>query len=180
MHILVTNAPGMGYSATVVRGAPTGDMLNEYVGGWFDAVNCWGRVEGRRVDMWVHDEGLLMGLRPTIVVEYGQERDGTNAQPLVGNIVVTATDRDGDTVPMLREEVERWLAHYASGSAVDCNLKMFGYEDKVWERVPMVQFRFPYAASDEAYDDGWLRVQAGVSHTATPPSLEDLMTTERI
>lgn len=74
MHILVTNAPGMGYSATVVRGAPTGDMLNEYVGGWFDAVNCWGRVEGRRVDMWVHDEGLLMGLRPTIVVEYGQER----------------------------------------------------------------------------------------------------------
>lgn len=179
MHILVTSTVETGYSATVVQGAPTFEMLQGYVGGYIDAVNCWGDVDTRRVDMYVHDEGLLLGLRPTLVVEYGNARDGSTAQPLVGSIVVTATDHEGETVAMTGGEVERWLAHYVGGGAVDCNLQNFDYDDRVWKKIPMIQFAYRVTGGgdeDDGYDDGHLRVHGSVFAVATAPTLDDLLT----
>jgi len=97
--------------ATVVAGSPDADLLQEYVGGFFDAVTCWGHLGGRRVTMWVHDEGLLIGLPPTLIIDHPNSYE----QPLVGNIVVTADDAEGETVDMTEDEVERFLGAWTAG-----------------------------------------------------------------
>ena len=139
MHIVISRKPDERPTATVVAGHPDLDQLQGYVGGYIDAVTCWGRIGERRVTMWVHDEGLLLGLPPTVVVSHGAGEQSI----LVGNIVVTADDEEGETVDMTEGEVERFLGAWTSGLCADVGASTqysHEYQDRVYEGVPVLQF----------------------------------------
>ena len=139
MHIVIARKPDERPTATVVAGHPDLEQLQGYVGGYIDAVTCWGRIGERRVTMWVHDEGLLLGLPPTVVVSHGAGEQSI----LVGNIVVTADDEEGETVDMTEGEVERFLGAWTSGLCADVGASTqysHEYQDRVYEGVPVLQF----------------------------------------
>ena len=139
MHIVIARKPDERPTATVVTGHPDLDQLQGYVGGYIDAVTCWGRIGERRVTLWVHDEGLLLGLPPTVAVNHGNGEQSL----LVGNIVVTTDDAEGETVDMTEAEVERFLGAWTSGLCADVEVSSqwnSEYDDCVYEAVPVLQF----------------------------------------
>ena len=139
MHIVIARKPDERPTATVVAGHPDLEQLQGYVGGYIDAVTCWGRIGERRVTMWVHDEGLLLGLPPTVAVNHGNGEQSL----LVVNIVVTTDDEEGETVDMTEAEVERFLGAWTSGLCPDVEVGSqwsHEYDDRVYEAVPVLQF----------------------------------------
>ena len=82
------------------------ELLREAVGGLIDVVE----LRGKGVDMWVNDEGLILGLEQN---PYGtalyDEEFGT-PQPIVGNIIITgACDEEGETLGLTDEQVDFFM-----------------------------------------------------------------------
>ena len=81
--------------------ATFGDECRDHVGGWFTAV-----TDSLGGSVWVHDEGLLIGLEQNLFASAG------TGQYLVGTAVFTGpTGPDGETTsvdPELIAGVEEW------------------------------------------------------------------------
>ncbi len=77
-------------------------MLQGLVGGYITTVVHMA-LDDALITMWAHDEGLILGLAPNVLV-YGQ--------PIVGPVVFTGHTREGVTVgltPLQEEIVQRFL-----------------------------------------------------------------------
>ena len=94
-----------GNAFEVRPGVPELDDLQQHVGGLIDAFTLFGTVDGRRVTLWLHDEGLLLGLPPSVIVAFNTD-EGTQRHVFVGPVLITATDAEGETVGLTDEEVE--------------------------------------------------------------------------
>ena len=92
----------------VVRIAPDGDMqiaefpdeesskkINELVGGYFDCIS----LPRLGLDLWVHDEGLLLGMELNIFAQALWEGEhGIPGGHIVGPVVITGlADNEGFT-----------------------------------------------------------------------------------
>ena len=193
MHLLISNEAWRDKYhmdsqpiATVVAGSPDIHLLQEYVGGMVDAVTCWGHLGGRRVTMWVHDEGLLIGLPPTLVVDHPNGYE----QPLVGNVVVTADDAEGETVDMTEDEVERFLAAWTEGRFVHPNLGHFPEYDgrrRAYHKAGLPVLRFvthlPKGDRGGGYSmNGVMVVDMTKEHEVRPvaPTVARMLDTEEV
>ncbi len=88
---------------TVALEGDTLKALQGLVGGYITTV-YHEALEESGITAWAHDEGLLIGLTPNLVV-YGQ--------PIVGPVVFTGHNDEGETVGLTAEQeeiVHRFLA----------------------------------------------------------------------
>lgn len=88
---------------TIQTETPSLDKMQATVGGWVDRTTLYrDREKNRTVDLWVHDEGLLIPLRPTVWVG-----DNSNPTPLVGPIYICAgCELSGESLSLTQEEVD--------------------------------------------------------------------------
>lgn len=81
------------------EGVPTGEQIKEALnGGWLEGLTIRGAPGGRCLTAYVDEEGKLKSLPPTMI--YPAIND-----VLCGPVIITATDTEGETVPMTCEEV---------------------------------------------------------------------------
>ncbi|PED64011.1 DUF3846 domain-containing protein [Priestia megaterium] len=90
-----TAVPGGQIKFKEKRTNDTLKLLQEHVGGYVDCVHF------RGLDIWVHDEGLLNGYDPCVIIKnnrsLGIEKDDIY---LVGNAVFASSNSEGETVSL--------------------------------------------------------------------------------
>jgi hypothetical protein len=75
----------------------TGDKINELVGGLFDCIS----LPNLGLDVWVNDEGLLLGLDLNIFAESLWEVEYNTRASIAGTVVITGiADKNGKTQPV--------------------------------------------------------------------------------
>jgi len=82
-------------------GVPTLEDLQLHVGGIIDIVNVGVTSNGNRLDLVVNDEGLLIGSPIMLFID--------EAQPIAGDVVLIATDGQGETVTLEDEDADRFV-----------------------------------------------------------------------
>lgn len=87
------------------HGGPTLEHLQEICGGWIERIPLYEYVDGRCIDGWVDDEGLLKDSRQSVIIP-GLYPDGTGVR---GSLVLAAADLEGNSVALTKEEVEGFL-----------------------------------------------------------------------
>jgi hypothetical protein len=94
-------APGCDPTELRVDAAPVRlDAMQALVGGPIDRVVLSGTHTTGGLDLWVHDEGLLLGLPPNLCFK----RDPSHP-PLVGNAFITRYTPDGETKSLSDEDL---------------------------------------------------------------------------
>lgn len=77
------------------------ENMKEIVGGWLEAFTL--RHDGdRTITIWLNEEGKLIGLKPNLAVV----KDGELIDVIVGDILITATNAEGETVGLNDEELD--------------------------------------------------------------------------
>ena len=79
-------------------GTPTLDQMQAAVDGYICTADRIYLGRGRSADVYCNDEGLLIGMPLTYF-----RRDGS---PIVGDLIVTGADSQGETIPLTMDEVE--------------------------------------------------------------------------
>ena len=92
IRVIIAN-PGKKPVVTEIENTLT--AMQAVVGGYIDCLRAGD------LDLWVNDEGLLMGLPFNVMV---------NGTPLVGPILVAASNREGDTIGLTDAQVARALS----------------------------------------------------------------------
>lgn len=92
--------------------ADTVDFLQDAVGGLFDVVRT--KINGIEIDMWVNDEGLLVGLPLNRLATHIHEtRVGNEYACIVGAVIITGgPDQEGNTIPLNLDQagvIDNWL-----------------------------------------------------------------------
>ena len=99
------------------------EKMQQHVGGYIEAFTLtFDDVTERRITAWLNDEGKLIGLEPTLVI-VGSDEEVIDV--LVGNLLITCTDHEGETVGLTDEEVHLFLdklgmAYDKGGNGVRC------------------------------------------------------------
>lgn len=94
------------HTLTLHPGYPTLQAMQDAVGGYITTADRIASPERDNItlDVWCNDEGLLDGL------PFHWTRT-LNGQPIAGNLCITATNEEGETIPATAEEVRYALAH---------------------------------------------------------------------
>ena len=85
-------------------GVPTLEKMQEVVGGYITTALRGPAEDGRSVDVYCNDEGLLINLP----IDHVRLTDGS---PIAGNMVITASDAEGETVAATKAEIVSILPH---------------------------------------------------------------------
>lgn len=88
------------------KGTPSLEKMQEVVGGYICAALSVPSPtrKGVMVDAFCNDEGLLMNLPIRFI-------RSTDRSPIAGNLVLTASDRSGETIEATEAELDALLAH---------------------------------------------------------------------
>lgn len=78
------------------------EVLSREVGGYIEHVTYDEDFANRRIDMWIDEEGKLKGLNPTVAVV---DENSVMMDILVGNVVFTTCDLEGDSFGLTDEEI---------------------------------------------------------------------------
>lgn len=106
MYYYVTKRPQEKPVLHEMEGRKVGyETLREGVGGYIECVRK--EIGGDEVDVWVNEEGLLLGLEPN----YWDEELG---QPLNGPVIVCRADKDGDSIGLTKAQAEKVMKYLAS------------------------------------------------------------------
>ena len=79
-------------------GVPSLEKMQEVVGGYITTALRGPALRGRSVDVYCNDEGLCMGLP----IDHIRKTDGS---PIAGNMIITVSDAEGETVAATKEEI---------------------------------------------------------------------------
>lgn len=84
------------------------EIMSSTVDGYIERVGIV--IHGRQYDMWVNEEGLLRRLPYNSIATYFYE-DTWKAQGLiVGDVLITKGNNEGDTLPLLMTDVNEVMA----------------------------------------------------------------------
>ena len=84
------------------------EAMKGLVGGWLECVPLEAlHSEAVRIDMWLNEEGLLIGLPPNRLVR--RPHDGAEF-PIVGDFFIAGSNEDGDTIGLTDAQAAEWLA----------------------------------------------------------------------
>jgi hypothetical protein len=91
---------------TAHAGVPSLEDMQTIVGGWITTALTMpsNHRAGVSVDVFCNDEGLLVGLP----INWAR---GTDMSPLAGNLVITASDSNGETIDVIDGEVRDIFEH---------------------------------------------------------------------
>lgn len=78
------------------------EVLSEAVGGYIEHVVYDRDFANRRIDMWIDEEGKLKGLNPCVAIV---DENSVMMDILVGNVVFTTCDVEGDSFGLTDEEI---------------------------------------------------------------------------
>jgi hypothetical protein len=82
-------------------------LLSDTVDGMIDCV----RLPSREADMWVNDEGKLLGLPQNPIATALWADDYGVTDVILGDVILTNVNNEGDTVGLSNEQVEGLLAY---------------------------------------------------------------------
>lgn len=74
----------------------TYDMLRENVQGYIECVSWLPMSFERNIDLWINEEGKLLGFPPSIAIFDGNEE---LIDLIAGNVVFARNDNYGETIP---------------------------------------------------------------------------------
>lgn len=81
---------------------PTVENMQKVVGGWLEAIFI--REKGyRRITIWLNEHGKLNGLPPNFAIV--RKGDGRLLDVVMGDVLISASDKDGDVVGLTDEEL---------------------------------------------------------------------------
>ena len=84
------------------------EVMKGLVGGYLECVPLEALdAEAVRIDMWLNEEGLLIGLPCNRLVT--RPHDGAEF-PIVGDFFIAGSDEDGETIGLTDEQATEWLA----------------------------------------------------------------------
>lgn len=98
LTVLVKKASDMEFIKAELTGESTYKILNKAVGGYIEHI---GFRNG--IDLWLNEEGKLLSL-PFNTALIGA--DGKIFDIVVGDIVITSSDEEGNTVSLTEEQIE--------------------------------------------------------------------------
>ena len=82
--------------------------MQDIVGGYIERVALDGEpVSGRGVDLWLNEEGLIIGLPPNRLARQIPLYRGD--LPLMGNFFIAAHNSMGDTLGLTEDECAEWM-----------------------------------------------------------------------
>lgn len=81
----------------------TYDMLRENVQGYIECVSWLPMSFERNIDLWINEEGKLLGFPPSIAIFDGNEE---LIDLIAGNVVFARNDNYGETIPLQPGDVE--------------------------------------------------------------------------
>ena len=77
------------------------EFLQKSVGGYIERIPLRS-LDNKKIDMWCNENGKLIGLPLTLMLFYqGKILDG-----IVGNVVFTKTNDDGDTISLTEKDIK--------------------------------------------------------------------------
>jgi len=97
------------------------EFLRENVDGYIEHLNV-PKLDERKIDIWLNEEGKLIGLEPTIMLS----SDGELVDYIVGPVVFTRYSDDGETLSLADGDVDyikNLLSHYCIVSYTDSHGK---------------------------------------------------------
>jgi hypothetical protein len=83
-------------------GPPTLEYMQQYVGGSIEPIDLGASTKKRTITAWFNEEGLLLGLRPNIVIEGMLPHNA----PVRGPLLVCVTLSNGDIDGLVEGEFE--------------------------------------------------------------------------
>lgn len=95
-------------------------IMSDAVGGYIERVPII--VQGREFDMWVNEEGLLQRLPYNSLATSFYEDTWNTVGLIVGDVIITKSNGDGDTLPLLAVdavEIMAGVAKYAMAGDSD-------------------------------------------------------------
>ena len=100
------------------EGTPSYDRMTEVVGGYIcTAGRALGDTDDRRLTVWCDDEALIKSPAPPNVANIGHTLRTDAPYLMLGNLLVTASDAAGNTVPMTETEASRVMLNRKSQGA---------------------------------------------------------------
>ncbi|MED4262009.1 DUF3846 domain-containing protein [Priestia aryabhattai] len=115
--IYATAKPGEQVIFNEKKVSDTLSLLQDHVGGYVDCVHFEG------IDIWCHDEGMLLGLEPSLIIKNDPSPRLTQRDiMLAGPIIMTSHDDEGETVSLNLKAIDTLLQirqiTYGSGKKV--------------------------------------------------------------
>ena len=97
-----------GDSMVITFETDLGAQINRIVGGYFESIVQ--RTEHGDIDMWVNEEGKMLGLPINTQATELFHKYFSNADVIVGDVLLTGgVDRDGNTLGLTQEQVNLFL-----------------------------------------------------------------------
>lgn len=96
-------------NAELIEFENTTEFLQKCVGGWIEHYQLSRDLEEMFIDCWINEEGKILDLEPTFQL---CTNDGGVLDYILGNVVFTSFDNEGETYPlssMQAERVQEWL-----------------------------------------------------------------------
>lgn len=97
LTVLIKKVDSEHFEKVTIEGATTYNILRDFVGGSIEHVGF-----KKDIDIWLNEEGKLIGLEPNVVLM----REGQLLDVLVGDLIVTSSNLEGDTISLTDEQIE--------------------------------------------------------------------------
>ena len=102
--IYATAVPGEQVIFNEKKVSDTLSLLQDQVGGYVDCVHFEG------IDIWCHDEGMILGLEPSLIIKNDPSPRITERDiMLAGPIIITSHDDEGGTVSLSLKAIDTLL-----------------------------------------------------------------------
>lgn len=118
MHTYLTYQPGAEAPETQSTDDITLELLQEGVGGLIEALDISRDENGRRITLWLNEEGKMIGLTPAIALT----DDDRVLDVVMGPVVFTAVDSEGESVGLNEDEIETIQRRIFDGPEVLLNV----------------------------------------------------------
>lgn len=102
----------------------SGDLkgLQDIVGGYVEAMDLGSVGDGRRVTLWLNEEGKLHDLPPNFgVVQQDENGNLFLVDIVMGDVIITSSDDKGETVGLNDLEVELVNALFRGNIPIEAN-----------------------------------------------------------
>jgi len=80
------------------------ENMQEVVGGYIEAITIREDSIGRRITVWINEEGKLINLPPNFAII--DEESGRLLDVVMGDVLITSCDVEGEIVSLTDEELE--------------------------------------------------------------------------